>query len=82
MTVDQAGEAGVYRPVLRYRSATIYGDGNPLAVIDSEMPGIEQRLGVWRPGRPVPTPKTGRGGKTCLRPALKRGELRCGGKVG
>jgi hypothetical protein len=29
-----------YKEVLRYRSATAYGDGNPLAVIDAEMPNI------------------------------------------
>lgn len=34
-----------YSRVLRYRSATRYGDGNPLAVIDSEMPNILKRLG-------------------------------------
>jgi|SRR5579859_304862 len=78
IVVHQADVAGVYRPVLRYRSATIYGDGNPLAVIDSEMPSIEQRLGVWRPGMPLPTPQVGGDGKPCLKPALKHGELWCG----
>jgi len=34
-----------YSRVLRYRSATRYGDGNPMAVIDSEMPNILERLG-------------------------------------
>src|SRR6185312_6175311 len=32
--------SGRYSLALRYRSATHYGDGNGLAVIDSEMPGI------------------------------------------
>jgi hypothetical protein len=41
---------------LRYRSATRYGDRNPLAVIDSEMPNILQRLGRWKPGDPLPIP--------------------------
>ena len=78
ITIDEADAAGVYRPVLRYHSATIYGDGNPLAVIDSEMPNIEQRFGVWRPGMPLPTPEMGGGGKPCLKPILKHGELWCG----
>ena len=42
--------------VLRYRSLTGYGDGNPLAVIDSEMPNILRRLGKWRPGQALPVP--------------------------
>ena len=32
-------------------------DGNPPAVIDSEMPNIEERLGLWRPGQRLPTPR-------------------------
>ncbi len=66
-----AGTAG-YRQVLRYRSATRYSDGNPLAVIDSDMPNIEQRLGVWRPGSPLPLPPG-----PCARPHLVRAELWC-----
>lgn len=42
--------------VLRYRSITGYGDGNPLAVIDSEMPNILRRLGKWRPAQALPVP--------------------------
>lgn len=42
--------------VLRYRSATRYGDRNPLPVIDSEMPNILERLGRWKAGDPLPTP--------------------------
>jgi hypothetical protein len=42
---------------LRYRSATLYGDGNPLAVIDSEMPNILEHFGKWRPGDPLPIPR-------------------------
>lgn len=41
---------------LRYRSRTHYGDGNPLAVIDSEMPNILHHLGKWKPGDPLPVP--------------------------
>lgn len=71
--VNRLGVNGVYHPVLRYRSATHYGDGNPLAVIDSEMPAIARRLGLWRPGRPLPLPE----GK-CATPHLVRMELWCG----
>jgi hypothetical protein len=74
MTVDRLTPAGVYRQVLRYRSATIYNDGNPLAVIDSEMPNIEHRLGLWRPGDPIPTPDA----KRCLKPVMHKTELWCG----
>jgi len=61
--------------VLRFVSATRYGDGNPLAVIDAEMPNIQQRLGLWKPGQPLPTP-TARD-KPCTRPTLKRSALWC-----
>lgn len=47
---------GGFKQVLRYRSATRYGDGNPLAVIDSEMPNMAQRLGLWNPGALLPLP--------------------------
>jgi hypothetical protein len=30
---------------LRYRSVTRYGDGNPVPVIDAEMPNILRHLG-------------------------------------
>jgi hypothetical protein len=72
VTVDRLTPAYTYRQVLRYRSATHYGDGNPLSVIDSEMPNIERRLGLWRQGSPLPLPK-GR----CPRPHLARMELWC-----
>jgi hypothetical protein len=62
---------GYSRSTLRYRSATRYGDGNPLAVIDSEMPGILRRMGLSRPGDPLPAPPG------CLRPALRHGEEWC-----
>jgi hypothetical protein len=61
-----------YRQVLRYRSATRYSDGNTLAVIDSEMPNIEQCLGVWRPQAPLPLPAG-----PCPKPHLIRTELWC-----
>jgi hypothetical protein len=59
------------RPTLRYRSATHYGDGNHLAVIDSEMPGILRRMGLWKPGDPLPAPPG------CSRPVLRHGEEWC-----
>jgi hypothetical protein len=61
-----------YKTVLRYRSATHYGDNNPLAVIDSEMPNIEQRLGYWKSGMALPLPSG-----ACPRPRLIRMELWC-----
>ncbi|WEK00471.1 MAG: hypothetical protein P0Y59_01905 [Candidatus Sphingomonas phytovorans] len=72
ITVNRAGSAATYRPVLRYRSATRYEDGNPLRVIDSEMPAIQQRLGLWRPGRPLPLPPG-----ACAKPQLRKMELWC-----
>jgi hypothetical protein len=73
VSVNTLTSGSSYRQVLRYRSATKYGDGNPLSVIDSEMPNIEQRLGFWRPGSPLPLP-AGR----CPKPHLIRMELWCG----
>lgn len=78
IVVESLTRAGAYRQVLRYRSATLYNDGNPLAVIDSEMPNIERRLGLRKPGRPIPTPSLGGNGKPCLKPTLRHTELWCG----
>ncbi len=61
-----------YTERLRYRSATRYGDNNPLPVIDSEMPNIQQRLGIWHSGLPLPLPAG-----SCPRPRLVRTELWC-----
>lgn len=77
ITVNKPTSARVYRQVLRYRSATLYNDGNPLAVIDSEMPNIESRLGLWKVGQPIPTPNLSGGGKPCLKPSLRHTELWC-----
>jgi hypothetical protein len=71
-TVNAFTPGGPYKRVLRYRSATHYGDGNPLAVIDSEMPNVEQHLGLWKPGAPLPLPAG-----PCPKPQLKGGELWC-----
>ena len=62
---------GYSRSPLRYRSATHYGDGNHLPVIDSEIPGILRRMGLWRPGYPLPAPPG------CSRPVLRYGEEWC-----
>ncbi len=56
ITVNRIGRDGRYAPILRYRSATRYGDGNPLAVIDSDMPETLRRLNLWRPADPLPLP--------------------------
>jgi len=74
----------VYRPglseryvrVLRYRSHTRYGDGNPLAVADSEMPEILRRLGIWRPRDPLPAPLFFSGAE-CPHRVMRKGEEWC-----
>jgi len=73
ISVSRPDAALRYRQVLRFRSATIYGDGNPLAVIDSEMPNLQQRLGLWRPGKPLPLPA----GRACPKPHLVKSVLWC-----
>ena len=72
MTVDRRAANGRYTPILRYRSATRYGDGNPLAVIDSEMPEIQRRLKLLAPGKPLPLPEG-----PCPSPRLIERELWC-----
>lgn len=72
ITVSRLAPDDRYRQALRYRSATHYGDGNPLAVIDSEMPNILQRVGLWKPGLPLPLP-----GGHCARPHMIKRELWC-----
>lgn len=61
-----------YGQALHYRSATRYGDNNPLAVVDAEMPNIFGRLGLWRSGQPLPVPTKG-----CARPHMVKGALWC-----
>jgi hypothetical protein len=73
MTVHAPTADGGFKQALRYRSATRYADGNPLAVIDSEMPNMAQRLGLWRPGAPLPLPA-----RACPTPHLVKGALWCG----
>jgi len=77
IVVDTLSQAGAYRQSLRYLSATRYADGNPLAVIDSEMPTIERRLGLWKPGEPLPSPAAAGDGKPCVKPTLRHSELWC-----
>jgi hypothetical protein len=72
VTVNVFTAQYTYKRVLRYRSATHYGDNNPLAVIDSEMPNIERRLGYWKPGMALPLPSG-----PCPNPRLIRMELWC-----
>lgn len=74
ISVSRPDAALRYRQVLRFRSATLYGDGNPLAAIDSEMPNLQQRLGLWRPGKPLPLPA----GRACPKPHLVKTVLWCG----
>jgi hypothetical protein len=71
IAVSRFGVSG-YAQALRYRSATRYGDGNPLSVIDSEMPNIQRRLGLWRAGSPLPLPAG-----PCPKPHLVRTALWC-----
>jgi hypothetical protein len=72
VTVNVLTPQYTYKTVLRYRSATHYRDNNPLPVIDSEMPNIEQRLGYWKSGMALPLPSG-----ACPRPRLIRMELWC-----
>lgn len=72
VTVSKLQADYSYHQVMRYRSATHYGDGNPLAVIDSEMPNIQRRLSLWRPGAPLPLPA-----RKCPKPHLVRTVLWC-----
>jgi hypothetical protein len=72
VTVNVLTPQYTYKTLLRFRSATPYGDNNPLAVIDSDMPNIEQRLGYWRSGMALPLPSG-----ACPRPRLIHMELWC-----
>ena len=69
--VYRLGASGRYASILRYRSYTVYGDGNPLSVSDSEMPEILRRLGLWYRGDALPIPHEG-----CT-PVMRRGEEWC-----
>lgn len=64
-----------YSQVLRYRGNTRYGDGNPLAVIDSEMPETLRRLGFWKAGDALPIPP--RMPRGCTRLVMRKGVEWC-----
>lgn len=72
VTVNALTPQYTYKTALHYRSATHYGDNNPLAVIDSEMPNIERRLGYWKAGMALPLPSG-----ACPNPRLIHMELWC-----
>jgi hypothetical protein len=59
ITVYRSAKSGRYVSILSYRGHTVYGDGNPLSVSDSEMPEILRRLGLWRQGDALPVPHEG-----------------------
>lgn len=67
--------AGNYTRILKYRSRTGYADGNPLPVIDSEMPEILRRFGFWRKGDALPVPPVMPEG--CSRLAMRKGVEWC-----
>jgi hypothetical protein len=56
LSVYRSDGSGHYARILRYRSKTHCDDGNPLSIVDSDMPEILFRLGFWKPGDPLPTP--------------------------
>jgi hypothetical protein len=60
-----------YSRVLKYRGNTGYNDGNPLAVIDSEMPETLRRLGLWKTGDALPVPP--RMPRGCTRLVMRKG---------
>jgi hypothetical protein len=74
--VYRPGPSERYVRVLRYRSHTGYGDGNGLAVADSEMPEILRRLGLWRPGGALPPPLFFSGAE-CPHRVMRKGEEWC-----
>ena len=76
VTVFRQTSDGAYQAILRYRSLTRYSDGNPLSVIDSEMPEILRRLRLWKPGDPLPEPVEKPIGCTSF--TLRRGVEVCG----
>lgn len=73
--VYQRPPGGEYSRVLRYRGNTGYGDDNPLAVIDSEMPETLRQMGLWKPGDALPVPPRLPGG--CARLVMGRSVLWC-----
>lgn len=73
--VYRANESGTYVRILRYRGSTHYGDGNLLAVADSEMPSLLGHLGLWKSGDALPVPP--HMPKGCSRLYMQRDEEWC-----
>jgi hypothetical protein len=72
--IYRMADSGRYSRVLRYRSMTRYADGNALAVIDSDMPELLRRLGLWRIADPLPVPNNT---EKCTHPVMRKGEEWC-----
>ncbi|MBV9888065.1 MAG: hypothetical protein JO119_16100 [Acidobacteria bacterium] len=68
--IYKRADEGNYSRMLRYRGKTGYGDANSLPVIDSEMPEILRRFGLWKAGDPLPIPP--RMPKGCTRLVLRK----------
>jgi len=77
VSVYRSDASGHYAQILRYRSKTHYADGNPLSVVDSDMPEILLQLGLWKPGDPLPVPFAKPDG--CTKLTLIKGEEWCQG---
>jgi hypothetical protein len=75
VSVYRSDASGHYAQILRYRSKTRYNDGNRLSVVDSDMPEILFRLGLLKPGDPLPIPFVKPG--NCTKPSLIKGEEWC-----
>jgi hypothetical protein len=75
ITIYRLQPTGRYREALTYKGVTRYNDGNPLAVIDSEMPEMLRRLGLRQPGDPLPSPA--RIPDACRSFTLREGEEWC-----
>ncbi len=75
VSVYRRDAAGLYAQMLRYLSRTHYNDGNRLSVVDSDMPEILFRLGLWKPGDPLPIPFVKP--DDCTKLSLVKGEEWC-----
>ncbi len=75
VSVYRRDTAGRYAQILRYRSKTHYNDGNRLSAVDSDMPEILLRLGLWKSGDPLPIPFVRP--DNCTKLSLIKGEEWC-----